>query len=295
MRWENLPTLVEESVNFIIEWKITLFEVGANNSDGDGGILLIIFCGIPSIGKTLIARKLAIKLEGDDNPTFVVGSDDIRRLVPAHEESFDPVREAFIRETTLHLIDYLLMKDKTVISDDTNYYNAMRRDLIEIAKKNKVKYAIVYVHAPLDLALKWNKERGEPIPPKVIQRIHDRFDVPGKKYRWDQPIASIDTSKTQLEDNVKIILQKIEEIKSQKKVKVKATEYKSGKSEEIDRLTRRIIGKILADRDDKSLARRVSSLRKSFVKEAVEKNMSLAQVESEFIKRIKSVVNGENL
>lgn len=263
--------------------------------DGDGGILLIIFCGIPSIGKTLIARRLAIELEKNDNPTFVIGSDDIRRLVPAHEESFDPLREAFIRETTLHLIDYLLMKDKTVISDDTNYYNAMRRDLIEIAKKNKVEYAIVYVQAPIDLALKWNKERGEPIPPEVIQRIHNRFDVPGKKYRWDQPIASIDTSTVQLEDAVKNILGKLREMKSPKMANVKPSDYEPGKYEEIDRLTRKIIGKIMVEKGDKSLARRLSSIRKSFVKEAVEKNLSPTQVESEFIKRIKSVVNGENL
>ncbi|MGQ9721385.1 MAG: AAA family ATPase [Candidatus Jordarchaeum sp.] len=257
--------------------------------------MLVIFCGIPSIGKTLIARRLAIELEGNDGSTFVVGSDDIRHLIPAHEESFEPEREAFIREITLHLIDFLLKKGKNVISDDTNYYNAMRRDLIEIAKRNKVEYAIVYVHAPIDYALKWNKERGEPIPPEVIQRIHDRFDIPGKKYKWDQPIAYIDTSKIQLEDAVKNIHQKIRDMKSRKKVKVKSSYYNSGKSEEIDRITRSIVGKIMAESGDKSLARRVSFLRKSFVREAVEKNLSPEEVESEFIKRIKSVVNSENL
>ncbi len=257
--------------------------------------MLIIFCGIPSVGKTPIARRLAIELEGNGIPTFVVGSDDIRHLIPAHEESFDPLREAFIRETTLQLIDYLLKKGKTVISDDTNYYNAMRRDLIEIANRNKVNYAIVYIYAPIDYALKWNEERGKPIPPEVIHRMHDRFDVPGKKYKWDQPIASIDTSKTPLEDAAKNIFQKINEINSRKKVKGKSSNYKSGKSEEIDRLTRRIVGKIMVERGDKSLARRVSSMRKSFVKEALEKNLSPAQIESEFTKRMKSVVDGENL
>nr|MDO8082502.1 AAA family ATPase [Candidatus Freyarchaeota archaeon] len=249
--------------------------------------MLIIFCGIPSVGKTLIARRLAVELDKKNNSTFVIGSDDIRRLIPAHEERFDPERESFIRETTLHIINYLLAKSKNVISDDTNYYNAMRRDLIEIAKKNKVEYAIVYVHAPLDFALKWNKERGEPIPPEVILRINDRFDVPGKKYRWDQPIASIDTSQEPLEDAVKTILQKIEGLKSQKRVKVKPSDYESGKSEEIDRLTRRIIGEIMVERGDKSLARRLSSMRKSFVKEAVERNLSPAQAECAFLKRIK--------
>lgn len=249
--------------------------------------MLIIFCGIPSVGKTLIARRLAVELDKQNNSTFVIGSDDIRRLIPTHEEQFVPEREFFIRKTTLHMINYLLAKSKTVISDDTNYYNAMRRDLIEIAKKNKVEYAIVYIHAPLDFALKWNKERGEPIPPEVIHRINERFDVPGKKYKWDQPIASIDTSQEPLEDAVKSILQKIEELKCRKKVKIKPSDYEPGKSEEIDRLTRRIIGEITVKKGDKSLARRLSSMRKSFVKEAVEKNLSPAQAESEFLKRIK--------
>lgn len=259
--------------------------------------MLIIFCGIPSVGKTLIARRLAIELDKQDNFTFVIGSDDIRRLIPAHKEHFNPERESFIREAILHMIDYLLARGKTVISDDTNYYNAMRRDLIEIAKKNSAQYAIVYVHAPLDFALKWNKERGEPIPPEVIHRINDRFDVPGKKYKWDQPIASIDTSQKSLEDAVRTILQKIEELKSRKKVK-KSSKYVSGKPEEIDCLTRRIIREIMIKKSDKSLARRLSDMRKKFVKEALEKNLNPAQAESEFIERIKKkekVVDNENI
>lgn len=259
--------------------------------------MLIIFCGIPSVGKTLIARRLAVELDKKDNLTFVIGSDDIRHLIPAHEERFNPEREPFIREAILHMIDYLLARGKNVISDDTNYYNAMRRDLIEIAKKNSVQYAIVYIHAPLDFALKWNKERGEPIPPEVIHRINDRFDVPGKKYKWDQPIASIDTSQESLEDAVKTILQKIEELKSRKKVKG-YSKYVSGKSEEIDCLTRRIIREIMIEKSDKFLARRLSSMRKKFVKEALERNLSPAQAESEFLERIKKEregVDNENI
>ncbi|RLG89232.1 L-seryl-tRNA(Sec) kinase [Candidatus Bathyarchaeota archaeon] len=254
--------------------------------------MLIIFCGIPSVGKTLIARRLAVELEKRGRPTFVVGSDDIRRLVPAHEEEFDPGRESFIKETTLHLVDYLLGKGKTVISDDTNYYNAMRRDLIEIARRNNTDYAIVYVYAPVEYALKWNRERGEPIPPEVIQRIHERFDVPGKKYRWDQPIVSIDSSETRLEEAVKTILQKLDELKPQGEVK-RFSDSGLGRSEEIDRVTRRIVGRVLAEGGDERLARRLSSLRRSFVKEALERNLSLAQVESEFTERVRSVLNGE--
>ncbi|MEM3649188.1 MAG: AAA family ATPase [Candidatus Jordarchaeaceae archaeon] len=264
-----------------------------NSCKGVELVLLIIFCGIPSIGKTLIARRLAIELEKSGYPTVVLGSDDIRRLVPAHVEKFNPEREEFIRETTLHMVDYFLSTGKTVISDDTNYYNAMRRDLIKIAQKNKTDYAIVYIHAPLELALEWNRERGEPIPAEVVNRIHGRFDVPGKKYKWDQPIVSIDRSKESLEDSVKIILQKLKEGKPQKSGEPKVL-YRAGKSEEIDRLTRRITGKILEKKGDSSLARRISSLRKGFVREAVEKNLTLKQAEKEFLKKVKSVINGEN-
>ena len=179
-----------------------------------------------------------------------------------------------------------------MISDDTNYYNAMRRDLIEIARRNNTDYAIVYVYAPVEYALKWNRERGEPIPPEVIQRIHERFDVPGKKYRWDQPIVSIDSSETRLEEAVKTILQKLDELKPQGEVK-RFSDSGLGMSEEIDRVTRRIVGRVLAEGGDERLARRLSSLRRSFVREALERNLSLAQVESEFTERVRSVLNGE--
>ncbi|MEM2144770.1 MAG: hypothetical protein QW279_05380, partial [Candidatus Jordarchaeaceae archaeon] len=64
-----------------------------------------------------------------------------------------------------------------------------------------------------------------------------------------------------------------------------------------DCLTRRIIREIMIEKSDKILARRLSSMRKKFVKEALERNLSPAQAESEFLERIKKerVVDNENI
>nr|MDO8091341.1 hypothetical protein [Candidatus Sigynarchaeota archaeon] len=85
---------------------------------------------------------------------------------------------------------------------------------------------------------------------------------------------------------------KLDELKPQGEVK-RFSDFGLGMSEEIDRVTRRIVGRVLAEGGDERLARRLSSLRRSFVREALERNLSLAQVESEFTERVRSVLNGE--
>jgi O-phosphoseryl-tRNA(Sec) kinase len=49
----------------------------------------------------------------------------------------------------------------------------------------------------LEQCLKWNRQRATNIDDEVILRIYQKFDIPGKKYKWDVPLMEIDYSKPQ--------------------------------------------------------------------------------------------------
>ena len=64
---------------------------------------LLGLIGITSVGKTTFAKKLAKKFEENGYPTIIIGSDDIRDMIPGYSEHFDPEREPIIRKLTLNL------------------------------------------------------------------------------------------------------------------------------------------------------------------------------------------------
>ena len=92
--------------------------------------MLIILTGLPGVGKSTFSKNLAKTLSRYNIDVIVLGSDLIRESFPIWKETY----EEFIRKATYSLIDNAL-KHYWVIVDDTNYYNSMRRDLINIAKK----------------------------------------------------------------------------------------------------------------------------------------------------------------
>lgn len=91
--------------------------------------MLIILTGLPGVGKSTFSKNLAKILSKNNIDVIVLGSDLIRESFPVWKEKY----EEFIKKSTYRLIDSAL-KNYWVIVDDTNYYNSMRRDLINIAK-----------------------------------------------------------------------------------------------------------------------------------------------------------------
>ena len=45
-----------------------------------------------------------------------------------------------------------------------------------VAKENNKNYFILHIATPLQICIKWNKERGELIPQDVIYKINEKFD-----------------------------------------------------------------------------------------------------------------------
>ncbi|MFX1332073.1 MAG: AAA family ATPase [Promethearchaeota archaeon] len=148
---------------------------------------LLALCGIPSSGKTTLAKAIKDQLM---NVTKVEIVSTDRWRDEEFYSDFRPEKEHEVRKEALENTRRLLQGGISVIHDDTNYYASMRHELLAIAEQSKTAFAVVHVSTPLEDAIQWNMKRERPVPDGVIEKIAEKFDVPGSKYAWDKPIAT---------------------------------------------------------------------------------------------------------
>jgi len=247
---------------------------------------LIVFSGIPSSGKsitgTLLAKELEYKLH---KKTIIIGSDDIRKMIPILSEKFIPEREDSIRKLTLILIENAIDYFDIVINDDMNYYRSMRHDLYEISKRKKCNFFIIYFDIDLEDALKYNKDRGMPIPQNVIINVYKKFDKFGT-YKWDNPIITINSSLNTVENNVKFIIDKLKDKLEISQFNKNRIINKPGISEYYDKITREIVSEIIKTKRGKIDKNKILKIRKDILKISIQKNLSKEQIFQLFLEKI---------
>ena len=234
---------------------------------------LLILCGLPSSGKTTISRSVASLLEDKHGiTTMVVSSDDFRDMLSYSSSGFKPEREASVKVLYEKAIATGLENGFLVISDDLNYYKSMRSELRQIAKRAGADYDIVYVDTPVDAALKWNQERGLPIPSSLIEEISQKLDPPKGDYKWDTPLAVVDPSKQSIEEIagtiVAAVLKRLE-VPIRSKPKKVLEDEKSLRARGIERETRKAMMEVMTRYKNPDLAISLSAIRKEAVKKAL--------------------------
>ncbi|MFX1508285.1 MAG: AAA family ATPase [Promethearchaeota archaeon] len=258
--------------------------------------MLIILSGLPSSGKSILAKEIAKIFELDlSMKTIIIESDAIRNMIPSYRERrFNPDHEPVVRSAMFSLIKHFLQQGYLVINDDMNYYKSMRHDLREIALELNVQSAIIYISTPREIALSWNEKRGLPIPQDVIEDVYNKFDIPGKDYEWDMPILTTDLSiiapKSAANDAVTLIrdlLSKpsINEIKT-----IVEPSEEDRQKEAVDQLTRRIVSETIANKKDEKLAKILSGVRRDFLKMAIKNKLTLDEMNEKFKELVEKVV-----
>ena len=234
---------------------------------------LLILCGLPASGKTTISKNVASLLEDKHGiSTMVISSDDFRDMLSYSSKGFKPERETSVKALYEKAIATGLENGFLVISDDLNYYKSMRSDLRQIAKRSGSDYDIVFVDTPVEQAIKWNQERGSPIPSSLIEEINQKLDPPKGDYKWDTPLAVVDPSKQSIEEIANIIvsavLKRLENPIRSKPKKVVEDE-KSLRARGIERETRKSMMEVMTRYKNPDLGISLSRIRKEVVKKAL--------------------------
>lgn len=247
---------------------------------------IVCLAGLPASGKTTFANKLKFLLENrlEKSTVKIIDPDKIRKNLSP--KNFNYRDEPKVREENVRAIERELQNDFIVISDDLNYYSSMRHDVKKIAEKFDISFFIIHIATPLEVCLKWNEIRGEPIPNKIIKKIYKKFDN-FNKYNWDLPEAQYDLSQ------IKNIDKEIEELIENFLTKIKSTENHFKKEEHIksfsrlnnenlDKITRIYVGKLLQNFNYSHLKNQIIKLRKLFIKINKNKALSKAEISKEF-------------
>jgi selenocysteine-specific elongation factor len=260
---------------------------------------LLILCGLPASGKTTISKNVASLLEDKHGiSTMVISSDDFRSMFSFSSKGFKPERETSVKTLYERAIATGLENGFLVISDDLNYYKSMRSDLRHIAKRSGSDYDIVFVDTPVEYAVKWNQERGSPIPSSLIEEINEKFDPPKGDYKWDTPLVVVDPSKQSHGEIADIIvsavLKRLENPIRSKPKKVVEDE-KSLRARGIERETRKSMMEVMNRYKNPDLGISLSKIRKEVVKKALADGSKPLDAVELFLREANTIVKNYTL
>ncbi|MFX0044954.1 MAG: AAA family ATPase [Candidatus Hermodarchaeota archaeon] len=203
---------------------------------------LLALCGIPASGKSALAFVIVARLRKETD-VIIVSTDDWRD--DRYYAEFRPDNEKRVRKAALKETERMIGEGKSVVHDDTNYYASMRHELYEIAMGRGCIFATVHVSTPVNEALSMNRERDSNIPEYVIKRINERLDVPGRKYAWDNPIATVNLGIRRLDDAADEIVDRLKTLEPSSEKE--ETQDSGARSRLLDVITRQVVARFMKE------------------------------------------------
>ncbi|KAH3683276.1 hypothetical protein WICPIJ_005745 [Wickerhamomyces pijperi] len=173
---------------------------------------LIIFCGLPSCGKSTRANQLKSVLEtklasinpGDVgsylNKNVILHSDE--SLGITKEQYRESLTEKSLRGLQMSSVKRDLSKNQIVILDSPAYIKGFRYQLHCEAKNLGTSICIIYVLSSQEICLKFNSTRTDKWDEELLGQLCMRFEEPDAGSRWDSPLIPItyDDENFSLED-----------------------------------------------------------------------------------------------
>jgi len=241
---------------------------------------ILALCGLPASGKSALADTIQKAMDFD---VEIVRTDEWRD--DSYYTDWTPEKESPVRQAALDRVEKLIADGKSVIHDDSNYYNSMRHELFKIALDNRCAFTVIHVSTPIDVALRWNSERPSTrIPNSVIEQINERFDLPGRRYLWDDSMMEVNMASPEIDVLVDEIVKGIQELEVAMEPEarlVTKTEF-----ERLDVETRRTVSEFLEKHPDLRGNREVSEIRRSVLRRATKRGIPLRAVRELLLEKL---------
>jgi tRNA uridine 5-carbamoylmethylation protein Kti12 len=200
------------------------------------GVLVIMVCGLPGAGKSLLVREWTQQSSQywDKNDVAVLEYDELEERLwkEAEEEESWAVQDddesrslrtwRRSRKVALEqLSKYLLQKDNDTLSIlimvDNFYLRSMRKQIYRtlstalllqaerISSRQPYYLATVWLDTPVSICLERNQGRKQAVPDDVIARMHKRFESPlDNPETWERAFTRLDGCQA-IEKNVKML------------------------------------------------------------------------------------------
>lgn len=163
---------------------------------------LITFTGLPSSGKTRLAKKLQLLLEEKieqakesngpgHNYSVIYHSDETLGI--SHETYTDSNLEKNARGNQMSAVKRDLARTNFVILDALAYIKGFRYQLFCEAKGVLTPHCVIQVMNPLEKCIEWNNspEKVNKWDDDLIKQLHMRYEEPNNDTRWDSPLFTL--------------------------------------------------------------------------------------------------------
>ncbi|XP_051530265.1 L-seryl-tRNA(Sec) kinase-like [Myxocyprinus asiaticus] len=180
---------------------------------------LCVLCGLPAAGKSRLAQVLREHAQSRGWKTLLVTYDELipasdwresewkqqrktvvmcleRFLCHTHTEMTDDIWTRFEQMHTLQQTDSQTHSQPLVILlDDNFYYQSMRYEIYQLARKNSLGFCQVFLRCELHVCLQRNQQRSQRVPDEVLQQMSIRMEPPDPtRNSWEQQSLTVDNT-----------------------------------------------------------------------------------------------------
>ncbi|NXM66789.1 PSTK kinase, partial [Serilophus lunatus] len=171
-----------------------------------------------------------------------------------------------------------------LLLDDNFYYQSMRHELYQLARKYSLGFCQLFLECPLECCLQRNGLRSDPVPEQTIHLMARKIERPDpKKNAWEQNSLILRSSEYISEDNEQIINLLATALENPVRPNEEDTEQKEADRaicaasavHQADQTCRRVVSQAMKDARDKnvpssemkSLAEELNKLKAGFLED----------------------------
>lgn len=161
-------------------------------------MLLVLLCGYPASGKSLIASELASQYAKKGLAVKVISDGEVHSLSQGPRVASPPQsRASMYADSTCEKATRARLKAATeramapntaVIVDSLNYIKGFRYELFCIAKTAGARLLIVHADTDAEICRKQDALRGDAYGESTVAALVQRFEPPDSRNRWDRPL-----------------------------------------------------------------------------------------------------------
>uniref|UniRef100_A0A0H2UI54 Uncharacterized protein n=1 Tax=Rhodnius prolixus TaxID=13249 RepID=A0A0H2UI54_RHOPR len=147
-------------------------------------VCLVCLVGLPASGKTTLARDIMTHYQMKYN-VVVVSFDN--EIMWDGGISWKSKRSAVHSSVTKLIQKYITSSARStlIILDDNMFYRSMRYEYYQLSREYSLGFCEIYLSTPLEICLKLNRQRINPVADSTILKMNALLEVPNSANSWE--------------------------------------------------------------------------------------------------------------